>query len=995
MGAVCPPATGTANGAPEIKRETKDTGPRSSEKRKKQRKEDSRQDLHVEPEPMFEQVSSDPPLGVEHEPPMVQASEPMAYVPPVENHSQNESGWACKQCTFLNSEFAEVCGACDQPRFEGHAGILPPEHFVDPPMITVTEPVATEEDAFTTRSAGGDPYLEHHRHEATNSHLLAVPGSRSHSRQPSASHYQDADGDYGRQASHVSHAARSDRTGPQYQDADADLDCQASHVSNIQSDWTGPRYQQEPIAAHSRQPSHTSRWGAGQSVRGSPAASRPHSRQASSMHASHHGEDLGTTRDVQHSRLTSHRSAHSELPVTQLRLKVIRAHDLKNTDLGLLPGDVSDPFVVARVGSQEFKTSVISNNLNPVWNSPHFEFEIMEEDEKLHLEVFNSNQWHADDSLGFIEVLVQNLEPNKVHKIVTRLNEGNEVRKDRKQARLEVEVQRVDSKAPPHVEAARPAGAAHSQQLALRPAKPGMRVPLPSFHSIGPEALQRPQQQLALKNGVPEYGASANRLSQYDYSQNPKYVPKEELTDKRAWKDDPFHGWRSETEPQPGPRLRAIGGFPGQRPGGARVSEKWLKDPFSGWLQKDNVMCVVDENHPELQRAQEDRKLRSLPSFRDVDVKRFDDNREYSRLHTAERRMRWTEDPREEQQPPEKVWQEDAFYGWLPGRGPNGVHLNDIPRPMEKARLNRLPSFSGDQEMLGLTGYGIGILRISIIGATDLKYLQAGRNGKPSACVHFQMVNQDSSSRTEVTATIPHNRNPRWNKPMVPFEVMTAHDEIHFKVLDLEGPEEEHLGEAQVPVQSLFETLQQLSPSEAAMPRKFSAPLGMPSQKIEFELIYERYRGQAPVPRMLTNGTTTGPGALSSKIGTLSVRVIAAFNLVNTDTGVFGDVSDPFVELWLSSQSKKGSQKTPTINNDLNPVWNTSEFHFPLTMEDDALHLEVYDEDMITSNDFLGRLVIPLYNIVHGEPNEAVRIRDQLQDIQHGELEVEVGFTPE
>lgn len=230
---------------------------------------------------------------------------------------------------------------------------------------------------------------------------------------------------------------------------------------------------------------------------------------------------------------------------------------------------------------------------------------------------------------------------------------------------------------------------------------------------------------------------------------------------------------------------------------------------------------------------------------------------------------------------------------------------------------------------------------------------------------------------------------------MVPFEVMTAHDEIHFKVLDLEGPEEEHLGEAQVPVQSLFETLQQLSPSEAAMPRKFSAPLGMPSQKIEFELIYERYRGQAPVPRMLTNGTTTGPGALSSKIGTLSVRVVAAFNLVNTDTGVFGDVSDPFVELWLSSQSKKGSQKTPTINNDLNPVWNTSEFHFPLTMEDDALHLEVYDEDMITSNDFLGRLVIPLYNIVHGEPNEAVRIRDQLQDIQHGELEVEVGFTPE
>jgi len=99
--------------------------------------------------------------------------------------------------------------------------------------------------------------------------------------------------------------------------------------------------------------------------------------------------------------------------------------------------------------------------------------------------------------------------------------------------------------------------------------------------------------------------------------------------------------------------------------------------------------------------------------------------------------------------------------------------------------------------------------------------------------------------------------------------------------------------------------------------------------------------------------------------------------------------------MWLGSQSKKDGQKTRTINNDLNPVWNTSPFLFPLTMEDDSLHLEVYDEDMITSHDFLGRLIIPLYNIVHGELNEAVRIRDQLQDIKHGELEVEVGFTPE
>jgi len=58
------------------------------------------------------------------------------------------------------------------------------------------------------------------------------------------------------------------------------------------------------------------------------------------------------------------------------------------------------------------------------------------------------------------------------------------------------------------------------------------------------------------------------------------------------------------------------------------------------------------------------------------------------------------------------------------------------------------------------------------------------------------------------------------------------------------------------------------------------------------------------------------------------------------------------------------------------------------------LHFEVYDEDTLTADDFLGRITIPLSNIVRGPPNKFVRIRDQLQDIQHGELEVEIGFSP-
>merc|ERR1719189_1083706 len=139
---------------------------------------------------------------------------------------------------------------------------------------------------------------------------LTVPGSRNHSRQHSVGHYQDADGDFGRQGSYASHAW-SDRTGSRQQDADSNF---------------GHR---EPIATHSRQLSH--------------ASDSVHEPSGFTL-----GNDLGTTRNA----LPRH--GHAEPPVAQLLLKIIRAHDLRNADLGLLPGDVSDPFVVARLGSQEF-----------------------------------------------------------------------------------------------------------------------------------------------------------------------------------------------------------------------------------------------------------------------------------------------------------------------------------------------------------------------------------------------------------------------------------------------------------------------------------------------------------------------------------------------------------------------------------------------------------------------------------------------------------------
>eukprot|EP00913_Durusdinium_trenchii_P032159 g30113.t1 len=82
-----------------------------------------------------------------------------------------------------------------------------------------------------------------------------------------------------------------------------------------------------------------------------------------------------------------------------LFLAVQAAYNLTNTDTGLL-GDVSDPYVVVRLGGQEFTTPVISNNLNPVWEADNrFTLTVTEEDKLLELEVKNSNHFR-DDSLG-------------------------------------------------------------------------------------------------------------------------------------------------------------------------------------------------------------------------------------------------------------------------------------------------------------------------------------------------------------------------------------------------------------------------------------------------------------------------------------------------------------------------------------------------------------------------------------------------------------------
>lgn len=75
-------------------------------------------------------------------------------------------------------------------------------------------------------------------------------------------------------------------------------------------------------------------------------------------------------------------------------------------------------------------------------------------------------------------------------------------------------------------------------------------------------------------------------------------------------------------------------------------------------------------------------------------------------------------------------------------------------------------------------------------------------------------------------------------------------------------------------------------------------------------------------------------------IGTLEVIIVEGRNFKDRD--LIGD-NDPYVEIYLD---KKYKQRTTTISNSNNPVWN-ERFVFNIQKDDDTIHFNVYDADVV------------------------------------------------
>jgi len=107
------------------------------------------------------------------------------------------------------------------------------------------------------------------------------------------------------------------------------------------------------------------------------------------------------------------------------------------------------------------------------------------------------------------------------------------------------------------------------------------------------------------------------------------------------------------------------------------------------------------------------------------------------------------------------------------------------------------------------------------------------------------------------------------------------------------------------------------------------------------------------------------PPGTSERTKILRLKVISADNLAKKD--IFG-ASDPYVRIDLVTWGNEviDSVLTKTKKRTLNPRWD-EQFTFRLKPADHKLVLEVFDENRLTRDDFLGRVELPLVSL----PREA------------------------
>ncbi|CAF1079876.1 unnamed protein product [Adineta ricciae] len=121
--------------------------------------------------------------------------------------------------------------------------------------------------------------------------------------------------------------------------------------------------------------------------------------------------------------------------------------------------------------------------------------------------------------------------------------------------------------------------------------------------------------------------------------------------------------------------------------------------------------------------------------------------------------------------------------------------------------------------------------------------------------------------------------------------------------------------------------------------------------------------------------------------GTLEVIVVEGRDLKDKD--LMGQ-NDAFVEIYID---KKYKQRTTTISNTNNPIWN-ERFSFNLQKNDETIHFDVYDADLI-GRDSIGNCKIKLKHVFDdGKYDEWIKLPSMFGLSSKGQIHIIMNFIP-
>ncbi|XP_066923959.1 E3 ubiquitin-protein ligase NEDD4-like isoform X2 [Clytia hemisphaerica] len=118
------------------------------------------------------------------------------------------------------------------------------------------------------------------------------------------------------------------------------------------------------------------------------------------------------------------------------------------------------------------------------------------------------------------------------------------------------------------------------------------------------------------------------------------------------------------------------------------------------------------------------------------------------------------------------------------------------------------------------------------------------------------------------------------------------------------------------------------------------------------------------------------------------VRIVGAKNLAKKD--IFG-LSDPYcmIKLFHDRENPFDKFNTSTVKKTLNPKWDF-EFHCLVKTDRDKMLLEIFDENRVTRDDFLGETEIPFSNDVDDAPRDYLLHRRSHKSRVRGHIMVSI-----